>query len=577
MAYYKNIVRVSLYDKIWETAYNSDNDYGWKALDDESISVCRFEKDWITNLITVNDLEEINWRTPCMITSQTGSGKTTFIFKVCLALAKKERKKILYLCSRKALKSQIKEIAMKDSLNLYEKSDKCYVSEMKEYYSEIGIKKEHNFGLIDIYSYQDFLYLPEEEISEYSAVISDEAHFFLSDAGFNVYTEEMLDKLVRVMRNTRRIYLTATPEECMRVIYEKECSYAKDTFFYDENSCKVRMFIYLVDEDYSYLEPRFFTDMDEITEIIKREKNDKKWLVFIRSKELGKELKKNLGLPDGEVDYYDADTERKEALHYRELIQEEDLKARITITTKVFDVGINVKTENLNMVLFEDNPVELKQMVGRKRVKKQECVRVFFYVPNLSEMKKRMGSIKEQIRKEAEIINKARHSEYIVPEHPVYMTKKKGLCVNRLSGEKHMQDLYYCQDLIGLMDGAENQQDAANIYARNILGIFHLNYADSKKLIVDCKDAEGLDEKVRLCMSKWMSRDIEKGELGELSKQVGDIIGDSRADKRADRKHMGVNVLNKALEPYGYEIESLKGRSPVVYRVKLSEEGSINV
>ena len=42
-------------------------------------------------------------------------------------------------------------------------------------------------------------------------------------------------------------------------------------------------------------------------------------------------------------------------------------------------------------------------------------------------------------------------------------------------------------------------------------------------------------------------------------------MGDKRADKRNNRGEMGVNVLNKVLAPYGYNVEGYG--KPRKYRV----------
>lgn len=97
-----------------------------------------------------------------------------------------------------------------------------------------------------------------------------------------------------------------------------------------------------------------------------------------------------LNLPEGDITYYDADTD-KELEQYKRLIENEELAHRVTISTKVLDVGVNIKTENVNVVVFDDDPIEIKQMVGRKRVKpdEDEKVLVYFHVPTIKELNKR--------------------------------------------------------------------------------------------------------------------------------------------------------------------------------------------
>ena len=62
----------------------------------------------------------------------------------------------------------------------------------------------------------------QNKVDEYAVVVMDEAHFFLADAKFNPFTELILDIVTNIFKYTRRIYLSATPQESMGVIYETE-------------------------------------------------------------------------------------------------------------------------------------------------------------------------------------------------------------------------------------------------------------------------------------------------------------------------------------------------------------------
>ena len=63
-----------------------------------------------------------------------------------------------------------------------------------------------------------------------------------------------------------------------------------------------------------------------------------------QKKELRKELVSKLNIPNNDIAYYDAETD-KELEQYKMLIEDEKLSHRVTISTKVLDVGINIKSE----------------------------------------------------------------------------------------------------------------------------------------------------------------------------------------------------------------------------------------
>lgn len=564
-----NVITKTFYEEAKEEAYKNRNEIALLPVPDKLYAyVQRYEKDWITNLISAEDVSSMRCDTPLFLVSQTGTGKTTFMFKTCLRVAARENKRLLYLCSRKALASQIKEIAMQDELNRNNKNRGYTVAEMKEYFTDKGIEKEHEFGLLDIYTYQDFFYVEKMDWKNYSIVVLDEAHFFVSDASFNSYTEEILQKIVNAFCYTRRIYLTATPEESMDIIYNMEFKYLKSAaYHYNLNYERpTGLHIFFVDTDYSYINPFFFTNQEEIVKKIRETEDSIRWFIFIRSKESGRKLAKKLDLPRNDITYYDADTDKEKNDFYQELIQYEELKTKVTISTKVFDVGINVKTENLNIVLFEDNAVELKQMVGRKRIKAQEKVNVFFYVPSINEIKRRIGQTEKKLIEENSIIKNVFQSYVLEPEHPVFLTQD-GIKINHFSKVKLEYDIRYRQKLVELM--SDRQENETTVYARWILSIFGINRTNIEKLFLGYVPEEMVLSRLKEIMDRWIGSNFDKDKFEQLSREVTEVLGDGRADTRSSRGKMGFSALNSKLAEYGYKVTAFGNVRK--YRVEMIE------
>lgn len=337
--------------------YEREDEWNLKKVEDVpgacDVYAIRYNRKWISELVSFQEVSELTGETPLFIASQTGSGKTTFIFNNCLPVAEREGKKALYLCNRVALKNQIKKEAMKNPVNKSKKVDGRKVGEYREFLTDKGISSEYRFGLIDIHTYQEMLAFPKSKVEEYSMVIMDEAHFFLSDAPFNAFTQVILDKIVSFFRRHRRIYLSATPQECMSVVYEAEnsiLSMAQAWVFhgniYSECFYKPGLNVVIVDEDYSYLRPRFFEKNEEIIDIINKD-TESKWLIFIRKKELRKELVSKLNIPNNDIAYYDAETD-KELEQYKMLIEDEKLSHRVTLFVIFSIASIN----SLVLILF---------------------------------------------------------------------------------------------------------------------------------------------------------------------------------------------------------------------------------
>lgn len=577
-----NVWQCNLYKEVRNAAYEMEERVGWIDVPEvPDVYVCQYEKAWIAEIISFDDLRRMRPDTPWFIVSQTGTGKTTFIFQHCLPFVNESGKKVAYFCSRNPLKDSIRNIALKDSLNVNIPSAICNnwtIGDMKENISENGLRDMHEFGLIDIYSYQELLYCSKMDWTQYSIVIMDEAHFFLSDAAFNEYTEAILEKIVATFQNARRIYLTATPEESMSAIYEKEWRYLKKNrsilnMIYGEK--QTGMYIYLVKEDYQYLSPFFFTKVDEIADKIKNSPEDVRWLIFIRSKEMGKELGKKIGIPRNDITYYDADVDRESVPYYKDLICDENLVTRVTITTKVLDVGVNVKTGKINLVIFEDNPVEIKQMVGRKRIQKDERVNVFFHVPDIGELKKRIARIEQQIKKEDKIIKNVTCSKLTKPEHPVFIihpdVNRYEVRINNLSKMKHMSDISYLRNLVFLMESGEKEERF--VYAEQILDLFSLSYNKAERLFLSFVSDDEKANRLHKVIQDRLISDFDREELTCLAREVRKVLGDERVDKRTDRGEMGMNTLNKVLAPYGYNVESYG--NPRQYRIIMRTEENV--
>ncbi|MCD7865132.1 MAG: DEAD/DEAH box helicase family protein [Clostridiales bacterium] len=541
----------------------SKKEFGLLALPDwDCVKCCRLEKDWLSNVFGERDMYGVKPWNPLFIVSQTGTGKSTLVLEKCLPVAMKEEKKILYCANRVVLVSHMKERAMKNKLNGELEGDIGLIKDMKKYYSDEGIQDCYNFGGVDIYSYHELLHhMYELDFSMYSFVIFDETHFFISDATFNPYTEEILDRLLEKARNNCRIYLTATPEESIFPIYSKERAYLKnEAYGFGE------MMVYIMDEDYSYINPIFFDDEEVMINKIIESKNDS-WLVFVREKVSGERIRDEVSKAKEDAVFITADSDRDSA-EYRELIEKGKLPKRVLITTKVLDVGIDIFTKNLNIVLFEDNIVEMKQMIGRKRIKKNEKINVFFFVPTYKELSKRWGRIKEEISNEKALMSAIESSEksiyYEVLPHPLYCGSLEGVKYNRFSVNKLEEDSDYYEDLLNKLKDVQESGKYASVYQELILqnfkGVNTSGYLEG--------DADEETKKAVLnLIKKWEGSTIIKEEFPKFAAELAAIAGDARKDRREGRGEMGKAKVNEVLEQYGYFVDTVSV-NPAKYQLK---------
>lgn len=312
---------------------------------------------------------------PVFISAQTGSGKNYFVEHVLIPYLDElnyrmnTTYKILILSNRWALKRQIEERIKKnddtDSADswLYSYGD-CDNADVMTYQS-----------LLNKTGY--FEKRQKQKDSRYVFVICDEAHFFTSDAMFNPHTQKILSAIVKLFKDGVRVYMSATPYECLEYIVKTE---------EELNSHYKQMVFYHFKRDYSYLDIKAYSDIKELyDEIVKSVSKGKKWLIFIDDKRKCRDVKAELEKygDDNECPMftkkdetkipkiYAVDADGKEDGTYRSIIRNEKLgqNTYVLISTSVLDNGVNLGDID-NIVISDMSKVKSLQMVGRARAKK---------------------------------------------------------------------------------------------------------------------------------------------------------------------------------------------------------------
>lgn len=321
---------------------------------------------------------------PVFISAQTGQGKNYFIEHTLIPYVRDlnyknlTEYKVLILSNRLALKRQIE-----NRLKGFEDTDS----------EETAIYSYGEFA--DVMTYQSLLrrkkYLEKgqkDKTSRYIYVICDEAHFFTSDAMFNPYTSEILLSIIRLFKNAVRVYMSATPYECLEYIdkYEQKQDDLQHNSIQEKMKYKPIVF-YHFRRDYSYLDVKAYSQIDELFgEIVESVTNKKEnWLIFIDDREKCENVKKRLeefavennvalsykskesGEKIEQVFAVDASSKRNPT--YMSIVKNEKLNDNIhvLITTSVLDNGVNL-TGIHNIVVSDMSKVKCLQMVGRARV-----------------------------------------------------------------------------------------------------------------------------------------------------------------------------------------------------------------
>lgn len=356
--------------------------------------------------------EFTKWLSDCyiFIDTGTGTGKTTFIEK----LSQLSQFYILVLTNRTANRKQI----------VNHLKNGC--SSLKQLY-------------VKVISYQELekdIGMTSEELDKYDYIVCDESHYFLEDSEFNSNTNISLMKIMGT-RRAIKIFMSATNQYIQRKIikrlqrrYNNDLMVAQKIFIYTMNSNATKIRNIISFESF---------ERDLLYKII----NSKdKWLIFVKSKEQGKEiikkLTKYLNVDEVIFMYRDALELKtiKEMQTFDVLINEKTFYQKVLITTSLLDNGVNIRSPELkNIVCFDDDPVEIVQMIGRKRSIAKENDYFDLYLINESNQSLAVSL--------GNCYNKKKKFKAVKQDIEVYKEKNPVHYINSKEGDEYRNMSYY--------------------------------------------------------------------------------------------------------------------------------------
>lgn len=317
-------------------------------------------KKWVSDLISDN---YIKWSNKIILLAcGTGRGKTTFALEIYCKYLLSIGKKVLYLCNRTKLKEQTKVDKAKYGL--------------------------HGLEIISYQKFAEDLRLGNKP--QYDVYICDEAHYFLSDAGFNLYTDIPYEYIMNQATATR-IFMTATYKNIFGRI-------KKDLKRTGEKPIE-----YYLPTDYSYVENIYwFKKKSDLFGIVDNILNttDDTIIYFCNSIKKMREFYNHYSPNRGKGYLEDKKLLKNSKLQYMSFVcssnVDEDEKEvssfvanncspdhikrnshnngycidnRVLITTKVIDNGVDFKDKKIKHIICDVFDIESAiQCLGRKRV-----------------------------------------------------------------------------------------------------------------------------------------------------------------------------------------------------------------
>lgn len=336
---------------------------------------------YITDLIHPDIIKSWHSGDVIIISAPCGRGKSFFIKNTLYDFAKANGKKILMLLHR----------------------TNCITQFQKE------IEKDNKTDFIDICSYQRIekaaLYKKPFDWTPYQFIVSDEFHYFLDDAAFNITTDISLHEIMQ-QTNAIKIFTSATGENVQEYIQE----------FYKVNFTK-----YELKSDYSFIKSlTYFNKRDTIEEFIKEaiEKKQKS-IFFIQSAKLAFMLYKKysndcLFCCSTSNDYYKSADKHAISM----MLEKQQFDKLILITTCALDAGVNIIDKDLhNIVIDVKDTHSLIQCLGRKRIQDNNDY-VNLYIKAINNMA--LGGMETNIKHQLEMANYLRNhtTEEFLDKYP---------------------------------------------------------------------------------------------------------------------------------------------------------------
>jgi hypothetical protein len=271
-----------------------------------------------------------------MILAGTGKGKSHFIRTVLNKHCRNTKKRVLLLTNRNILKEQVRK--------------------------ELGLNT-----IITVANYQQIesMILDEKNLNEYDYIVMDEAHYFFTDASFNIKTDIFFEWMLN-NESACKVFMTATPFVLLQ--------------YFRLHDVGIR-YRYELPTDYSYLSNIYmFDDYKTIEGIIEGIPEDEQILFISRSAKRAYEISKKF---KGAFICSKTNDEFKKYINQEEIdniIKKSMFQSHLLCATTVLDNGINIKEfTNVKHVIIDifDRDTFI-QCLGRKRVGQGETITLYF-------------------------------------------------------------------------------------------------------------------------------------------------------------------------------------------------------
>lgn len=499
-----------------------------------------------------------------LISTQTGTGKTTFIkdelFEYCI----KKKKKILYLSNRKALDLQINKSFYdeygekkleKIDICTYQKFIRDFKVEFNESEKEVKLKKElKELEELEKKSYWEKIneikkiYTLEKFIKKYKYIVLDEVHFFTSDATFNADCELLCDLFFEIFEACSKkkilILMSSTPH----------------TFVNLPQISSKEGYIYIQNPNYSYLNVKYFKENDSIIKKIVddiKENSQNKWIIFVNSKNEGKEISNKLKEKNIKNSFLHSKNKTKE---FENIVNDEKFDKNVLISTKILETGVNINDEDVkNIVMYDIDRETIIQEIGRVRVGINKPRKINLYIPlrkrnyfyNIQKnIEKKLECIKSYNDNPTDFFKKYQYQIDKIPSEIFYIDYFNGSEFHfsiRKTSKTYFEEKY--KYLGKITDNFSTGNNAEYSFVLQVLEWLGIEDSFNIENLIDKNVSDGKngdDEELK----NYLEKNLENKLFNESQLELSALIKNTFGLSSNKAKKLRINTINTILEKH---------------------------
>ncbi len=431
-----------------------------------------------------------------------------------------------------------------------------------------------------ILTYQSFVNRQNQFKGKFLTVFLDECHCLSSDATFATYPQEMLQWLENNLDNTKRVYITATIDNVLPLIWSKEYrdfdpyipynpsppsdvilnATPEDITKYDLKRYTRIQQIVLMKANWDYLNFKFYdpSDPQKLAEYINDiSKSGKKTLMLLNDIDKGNKFNQLLDPPARQIYSDSVDDALNEEIS--KITENSMFEGSVLITTKVANIGLSLHDSAIEVIVAESfEPEEIIQIIGRVRVDRRKPRPVTVLLPDYSSGD--LGRMEHMLIEQLKDFKAAKENPYKYDREPYTYSSPEGriLVANDLAIKTLDMKLKFIQKL------KAEEQEHPHSFINHILPYYGKGSYDATLRV-------NYDNKVE-CKNRLIAALEEYKQVEDMSLFRSKVVAACNETGAYTKKLEGtikVETINKVLEKF--EIPERLGTKRETYDVILSE------